>query len=174
MDSNNNVNSIDSNNVRPWVRYWARYIDMYLIIMLVLTLQLSIFPTKQLDEKIAAIGVYFIWILFEAQLMSTWGTTPGKWLLRINVRDLEGNKLTLKNALIRSFLVWFVGLGMTLLTPITEVISYMSLQERGITMWDKHCNCNVTHEKIGTERIPLIVGVMIMPLLIVSSLVAFL
>lgn len=173
MDSNNNVKSIDSNNVRPWVRYWARYIDMYLIIMLILILQLSIFPTKQLDETIAAIGVYFIWVLIEAQLMSTWGTTPGKWLLRIKVRDSEGNKLTLKNALIRSFLVWFVGLGMTLLTPITEVISYMSLKDRGVTMWDNYCKCNVTHEQIGAERIPIIVGVIIMPMLIASSLMAF-
>jgi uncharacterized RDD family membrane protein YckC len=142
--------------------------------MLILILQLSIFPTKQLNETIAAIGVYFIWILFEAQLMSTWGTTPGKWLLKIKVRDSNCNKLTLKNALIRSFLVWLVGLGATFLTPVTEVISYISLQERGITMWDKYCKCNITHEKIGAERIPIIVIVMILPILIVSSLQIFL
>ena len=170
MDSNNATEILDHGNIHPWVRYWARYIDMYFLIMLVMMLQAVFFPTEQLDLDIAAIGIYFVWILLEAQLLATWGTTPGKWLLKTKVRDLKNNKLTLKTALIRGSLVWFVGLGMTLFTPITEVISFMSLREKKITFWDKYCKCNVTHEKFGAERIPLILGFIILPLFILEFL----
>ncbi len=166
LDSNNNDEIINYENVRPWVRYWARYIDMYLFISFIVILQLLIFPTKQLNEIIAALGAYFIWIFLEAQLMSTWGTTPGKWLLRIKVRDSNSNKLTLKTALKRSALVWTIGTGMYIFSFITEIISYFMLRDQGITVWDRICKCNVKHEKIGSERIPVILGVLILPLFI--------
>lgn len=170
MNINNGSDTMEHDNIstRPWVRYWARYIDMYYLVALIMILQELFFPTKQLDLNIVAVGVYFIWILLEAQFLSTWGTTPGKWLLKTKVRDANNDKLSLKTALIRGFLVWFVGLGMTIFTPITEAIAYSNLKNKGVTVWDKHLNCNVIHEDFGPERIPLIVGALILPLFILE------
>lgn len=166
---------MDSNNItegkrsRPWIRYCARNIDVYLLTSFVLTLQMLIYPEKQLDANIAAIGVHVVWVLFEAQLLATWGTTPGKWLLRTTVRDSANNKLSLKTALIRSTLVWSVGMALyTFLSSFTQVLAYMSLKEKGKTLWDEYCKCNVTHEKIELERIPLITVAILLPLLIIG------
>lgn len=134
-------------------------------------LQQLLFPTKQMNLSIAVFGLHFVWVLVEAQLLATWGTTPGKWLLKIKVRDADNNKLSLKTSLTRGFLVWSVGMAMyTVFSTITEAISYMNLQNKGTTVWDKYCNTRVTHEDFGTERIPLIIGVLILPLLILSAL----
>lgn len=165
--TNNNDEIINYENVRPWVRYWARYIDMYLFITLIVIIQLLVFPTKQLNETTAILGIYFIWIFLEAQLMATWGTTPGKWLLKIRVRDSNFNKLTLKTALLRSALVWLIGAGMYVFSFITEIFSYVMLQNKGITVWDRLCKCNVKHEKIGSERIPAILGVLFLPFFLI-------
>lgn len=153
---------------RPWVRYWARYIDMYYLIVLIMILQKLLFPTQQLDLNLLAVGVYIIWILFEAQFLATWGTTPGKWLLKTKVRDTNHNKLSLKTSLIRAFLVWFIGLGMAIFTPFAEIIAYFNLKNRGFTVWDKHLGCNVIHEDFGPERIPLITVAVILPLFILE------
>lgn len=167
MDQNNDTEIIEHENIRPWVRYWARYIDMYFFLMLIMILQKLLFPTQQLDIYIVAYGIYFIWMLLEAQLMATWGTTPGKWLLKTKVLDKDNNKLTLKTALIRGFLVWSLGMAMaTIFSNVAEAFAYVSLKKNGITMWDKYCNCNVTHEKFGPERIPLIIVTIVIPLFI--------
>lgn len=170
IKNGSNTMEHDSINARPWVRYWARYIDMYYMAALIIMLQKIFFPTRQLDLNIATVGMYIIWILLEAQLLATWGTTPGKWLLKTKVRDANNNKLSLKTALSRAFLVWFMGLGMTVLSPITEVIAYSELVNNGVTAWDKRLNCNVIHEDFGSERIPLIVGAIMLPLFVIGYL----
>jgi len=171
LDSNRDTDVIEQKDVRPWVRYWARYIDVYFLSVFVIILQKIMFPTKQIDLITALVGIYFIWIFVEAQLMATWGTTPGKYLLKVKVRDADNNKLTLKTALIRGFLVWFIGMAMTtIFQNIAEAIAYFNLQKKGVTMWDEYCKCNVTHEDIGTDRIPLIIGCVGVPLIIVSTL----
>lgn len=170
MSSNNDSEIMDRDNIniRPWVRYWARHIDMYLLGMLIFILQKLLYPTKQIDLYIFLVGVYLVWILLEAQFLATWGTTPGKWLLKTKVRDKNNNKLSLKTALIRGLLVWFFGLGMTFFKEIAELLSFYSLKRNGITIWDKYLNCNVIHEDFGPERIPLILGALFLPALILE------
>lgn len=170
MDSNNDSEIIDRGNIRPWVRYWARTIDMYLLITLIFTLQKIFFPTKELNLNIVLVGMYLLWMLIEAQLLATWGTTPGKWLLKTKVRDANYEKLTMKTALFRGFFVWVFGMGLTIFTHIAEIIAYFNLQNSGITLWDKYFKCNVIHEEFGTERIPLIIAVIVIPRIIYEIL----
>lgn len=139
---------------------------MYLFFTLIILIQLILFPTEQLDEITTVLGLYAIWIFLEAQLMATWGTTPGKWLLKVRVTDSNFNKLSLSTALKRSFLVWLIGTGMYVFSFITEIFSYISLKDNGITVWDRMCNCNVRHEKIGYERIPVILVILLLPFIL--------
>jgi len=99
----------------------------------------------------------FLWFFVEAFLLSTWGFTPGKWLLKVTVRrkrKILGSKLSFFEALIRSFWVWFegCGLGIPLIYLFTLIYSYYYLKGRGITRWDLGLDVKVTHEKIGVIR----------------------
>lgn len=88
-------------------------------------------------------------ILVEACLLSTWGTTPGKWLYKITLRNQNGKKLTFSTALMRSFSVWLSGIGFCLpiISPITLIFSCYSLSKKGVTSWDRGLRCVVSHKK---------------------------
>jgi hypothetical protein len=66
----------------------------------------------------------------EGVLLSTWGTTPGKWLLRITLLDSTGNKLKFSAALSRSLYVWAwgLGIGFPYATVVAELFAYLDLQ----------------------------------------------
>jgi uncharacterized RDD family membrane protein YckC len=153
----NHVKDIEISQIRPWVRYWARSVD-YALFSLLCGLALSILPVEiESDAFLNLIGVsiLFFWIFFEALFLSTWGTTPGKWLLRITVRNWKGYKLNFAEALLRSFYVWLIGIGtgiIPIISLITQIVSYYKLTNHGITTWDEKGNFIVYHEKIGLFR----------------------
>lgn len=155
---------------RPGVRFWARMFDMALAIWTVsigLLLALS-------DESLAAVdramgqvndhvfGFFFIlaWVFVEALLLSTLGTTPGKWLFRTRLIPPEGRKPDLSTAMARSFRVWILGLGMGL--PIVHIVamsmSYNKLKREGTTTWDRAGDWAVVHGVIGPFRVLIILA----------------
>jgi len=92
-------------------------------------------------------------------LLSTWGTTPGKWLFRIKLRDKTGKKLNLYSALGRSFAVWLkgYGLGIPIISFFTLLMARSRLKKIGITTWDEAGGFVVTHCKIGGLRSVIVV-----------------
>lgn len=152
---NLNINQTSIHNVRPWVRFFARNIDIY-IFALFLVVILSIFSPSSIPKSNISFGMValFLWILVESVFLSTLGTTFGKWLLKVKVRDNEGRKLTFPVALKRSFLVWLKGLGIgfPIISLLTLISSHSDLTKRGGTSWDKDCHSIVTHQKIGIVR----------------------
>lgn len=112
--------------------------------------------------------VVFVWIFIEALLLSTWGNTPGKWLLKTTLRDSAGQKLAFHSGLRRSFSVWWkgLGLGLPIVAAITNILAYRKLTKEGVTSWDRQGGYLVTHEKIGPVRIVLgilwLIGVMLL------------
>jgi uncharacterized RDD family membrane protein YckC len=135
--------------VRPWVRLAARYLDMYVwsvFISIILTItwkDISEYPSY-------ALGIIFcfIWIPIETILLTTVGTTLGKTLLGIKVRTADGNKLLFKQALKRSFIVWWKGqgAGVPVLSLICNINAYQSLIFYiGKTKWDRDLDIVVTH-----------------------------
>ena len=142
--------------VRPWVRYWARYFD-YLLFSLVVGLVFSVVAPSLLDtpEIFLNMLIVFIWVFVEASLLSTWGTTPGKWLLRTTLRDSAENKLTFYRALNRSFSVWWrgIGIGFPIVTLITLTVEHGKLTKEGVTTWDREGRFVVSHKKIGALRV---------------------
>lgn len=89
-------------------------------------------------ELIFGILVILVWVFVEAIMLSTWGTTPGKWIFRITLRDSNGEKLTFPNALKRSILVFFngVGIGLPIVFLVASILSYIDFSRKGITNWD--------------------------------------
>jgi len=146
--------------IRPWVRYFARILDIFFFSMLV-GFMLGMFAPSVLDIPSSLLGmaILFIWIFQESILLANCGTTPGKWLFKIKVRNSKGQKLTFSEALNRSFSVWLKGLGagVPIISLITLLISRSKLKRDAITAWDEEGGFVVTHGKIGALRSVVIV-----------------
>lgn len=96
-----------------------------------------------------------IYPFVEALLLSWWGTTPGKALLRVRVRKNDGRKLSYAEALSRSYSVWTrgLGLGIPLVSLFTLIGSEGKLRTSGRTSWDGAGGYVVGHQQIGALRI---------------------
>ena len=149
---------------RPWVRYFARTIDVFLFSLLA-GFMIGVFAPSILEVPTAFLnlGILFVWIFQEAILMANCGTTPGKWLFRIKVRNSKGQKLTFSEALNRSFGVWLKGMGagVPLISLLALLSSRSKLKRDGITAWDEEGGFVVTHGTIGFLRPAVVVLLLI-------------
>lgn len=153
--------------IRPWIRYFARSFDFCLGALGALVVFIAIlllFPSSwywfsaygffEEYSYTSAVVTFVFAILAEAVLLSTWGTTPGKWLLRVNVRSFEGNKLSFSEAMSRSFWAYLKGtaFGIPLVSFVTLIVAYSTLNKQGKTSWDTAGGFTVTHDRIGILR----------------------
>ena len=142
-------------SVRPWVRFWSRHLDI-IIFSFVIGFFWDIFMSSLLDLPAFYLGllVLFVWVFVESDLLSIWGTTPGKWLLRVELKHANGNRPKFSAALKRSFAVWLkgLGLGLPIVSLFTLAVSYGRLTREGTTSWDKDGHFTVTHKKVGVIR----------------------
>lgn len=141
--------------VRPWVRYLARMTDLWIFSIMVGIAIGIYFPSLlNVPSVVLTMGILFVWVFQESILLTNCGTTPGKWLFKITVRDSRGRKLSFSDALNRSFSVLLKGMGAGI--PIISLISLLGsrskLKRDGITTWDEEGGYIVTHEKIGVAR----------------------
>ena len=143
--------------VRPWVRYWARMFDVYsfsLVGGVILAVVAPQFLEKQNDYALGMMLV-FAWVFVEALLLSSFQTTPGKWLFKTKIALTSGSPINFSQALARSFKVWWrgFGTGFPIATMITMIIADGRLTRNGITSWDKDDGFYVEHETIGVPRV---------------------
>lgn len=95
----------------PWQRYWARAFDLGLAGLVVTVLLSFIFHVSSVTNE----GSVFRWVTtaltwlivfaLEPLLLSCWGTTPGKWLLGLELRGPDGKKLSYGEGLLRTWRV---------------------------------------------------------------------
>lgn len=160
--------------VRAWARYVAKLIDAALAGVVLLPVALVVgfllgmtsFLHMRIAEfwasategeaarvfeyvfGLAVFGVFYP--LFEGVCISNLGTTPGKLLLGIRLRDADtGRRLTMGKSISRSYAAYFLGLGASI--PIvalgTQIWSYNSLLANDATLWDRrHHVLYETHE----------------------------
>lgn len=157
--------------VRPWVRYFARFVDLWVFSFMV-GIAAALFTPSILDvpEALLTAGILFVWIFQESILLANCGTTPGKWLFKIKVRDCDGNNLKFSDALNRSFAVWFrgMGAGIPVFSMIAQLSSRSKLKRDGVTPWDEEGQYVVTHEKIGFLRFLIISVILLVGLCLIS------
>lgn len=152
---------------RPWHRLAARMFD-YAIWGLLLALLLSqlralgIVPERWAHllahPLLAPILVTLSWVPIEALLITSVGTTPGKWLfglyLQFSISDAYAARSTraqLMRGFARAMRVWFqgVGCGFPLLAPVSIAVAHEWLVEHQETDWDFAEDCLVTHGPAG-------------------------
>ena len=152
---------------RPWHRLAARMFD-YAIFGLLLALLLSqlralgVVPERWAyllaHPLLAPILITMTWVPIEALLVTSVGTTPGKWLfglyLQFSISDAYAPRNT-RAQMLRGFAraarVWSqgVGCGFPLLTPISAALAHERLIEHQETDWDFAEDCLVTHGPAG-------------------------
>lgn len=151
---------------RPWVRYWARFIDTTIAIFGLAFVSGFLSPGAFADDESGWTLVFsalFVWIFVEAVMLSSWGTTPGKALLKVSVTRNGQDPPGFGTSLARSFRVWFFGLGIgfPVVTAITMLVAYNKLKKRGRTTWDRKLGLIVTHKEIGPLRWAVLVAILV-------------
>ncbi len=142
--------------IRPWVRFWARMIDYGIFGLLAGVVLGFAYPTildcSSINLTLLLLTAY---IFFESIMLASCGSTPGKALLRIKIRQNDGTKINYSNAFIRSVRVWWrgEGLGIPFISLITNILAYKSLKKNGRTAWDREGKLIVLHRPIGLWRI---------------------
>lgn len=159
--------------VRPWVRYLARIFDICvfgLLIGIFLNFMAHDLVTKKGNEQLLGIVILFVYVFVEALLLSSFGTTPGKWLFKIKLALASGKPISYSQAIERSIKVWWrgLGIGFPIASLITLIIAHERLKRNKVTSWDRDGNFVVAHEKIGVPRVLLAIAFFIMFLIIAA------
>jgi uncharacterized RDD family membrane protein YckC len=145
----------DVPQVRPWIRFLARGIDINLWLLLVYIFYYAIRPLLPgiPDGVLAMIGL-FLYNFVEPVSFALYGTTVGKWFLKVYVRTVTGEHLTYGRALGRTFGIWIKGLalGIPLLNLIAMGIAFGRLTENKVTDWDREGRFRVYHGRVGALR----------------------
>lgn len=156
---------------RPWVRMWSRMFDIYLFTIIAMIALMVIAPQwlQGQNDYVLGIALTFVWVFVEAFMLSSLQTTPGKWLFKTRLVTASGEPIDHKQALVRSFKVWWrgLGVGLPMVSLFTMAVAHGRLTSNGITSWDKDGGFRVTHEKIGLPRTLVAVMFFFMFLLLV-------
>ena len=140
----------------PWLRFLARFFDYSLFLLLILGIK-TLFHLQGGKYESMVPFEFCFWIPIEAFFLSLFGITPGKFLLKIQLRQGRRKKLDFSTALKRSVAVWFRGLGMMI--PIVNVlcmtVAYYRLSTIRWTSWDRDAHITVTSSPIGRWRVVL-------------------
>lgn len=122
-------------------RFWARWFDLFVYGAL---WWLAMWSSGK-DLKALLVSPWLLvlhlvpWFLIEAIMIHHFGTTPGKSLLGLSVVNADGSRLAYGQSLQRAFRVMFagIGFGLTLISPICQLISWFTVRRIGCTMWDR-------------------------------------
>jgi uncharacterized RDD family membrane protein YckC len=145
--SNESLTATTPSQNHPWRRFWARQIDYVLFQLTVAILLLlaapSLFdllpePESTIPFVIAQAIFCALWVVPEAFFLSSFRTTPGKWMLGITVHRANGDILGFADALKRSAKVWAFGsaFGVYPISLLAFRKAYRDLDSIGKTSWD--------------------------------------
>ena len=146
----------DTTKVNPWIRFLARFFDyslFFLALWGVRSLFLGHLSIGRLEHLVPF--EYFAWVPIEALFLRVWGHTPGKFFLKVALKQGRKEKLDYLTALKRSFNVWFrgMGLGIPFVMAFCLLIAYHRLRLFQKTSWDRDENIVILHRPIGRWRI---------------------
>ncbi|MDF1738917.1 MAG: RDD family protein [Verrucomicrobiales bacterium] len=168
-------------NVRPFLRFWARMFDYTLVSVIVFLLSDVAMPQPLEGESVNDLLTRYIaemqkpealllartqffamigWHFLEGILLHVLGTTPGKALFGIRVRQLDGSRLQPLKSVGRSFYIYLLGVGFYQVPFILigMVFSFFRLMSTGDCLWDQHLGNKVEYTKLGGVRIMLAIG----------------
>lgn len=145
--------AVEDSAPRPWLRWAARLIDFgcFSVVLGIGGELVSPGVAMRVNEYALNILALALMVPAEAMVLSGFGTTPGKALLRIRVTNADGSRLDFGTAFNRSFQVWMRGLalGIPVVMLFTMAFGYNRLTSTGSTHWDQALGLSVTHSKVS-------------------------
>lgn len=166
----------------PYVRFLGRMAD----VMMHMTLYLAVlrllglgFSSDFLPGSYEALLYLCLpLVLIEAAFVATLGTTPGKAMLGISVRDYLGRRLSFSTAFRRSLFVMVLGLGCFApsLMLLALFFSWWWVRRFGFTPWDRKLgttdvlNDSLTLRKVVMTLVLIILCLQIMYVLLIPWL----
>ncbi|MBK1827680.1 RDD family protein [Haloferula rosea] len=141
--------------VRPWIRFWARSVDIMIFgVSLGIVLGMLLPEALEISDTLFNVLILAVIALLESVSLALFGTTPGKAIFRISIRNADGSKLSFGEALVRSLKVYYrgLGLGIPLVSLVTQITACTRLSNNGITSWDRDANLTVGHQTIQAWR----------------------
>jgi uncharacterized RDD family membrane protein YckC len=165
-----NIARAELDRPRPWIRFWARIFDYTcysLLLRFVLNPWLSsvpqdlsnLSPTVHIANALALL----LYVPLEAWMLTRFGSTPGRALLRVQVRRLDGAFPVFRQALRRSFQVCIkaMALGLPIISWVTMIWARLRLLQRGATPWDEANETRVEHGEPEPWRYLLVSAVIV-------------
>lgn len=138
----------------PWRRYLARLLDHSLCLLLlkaalVFALRFT-FGDSALERVVQDYLAWGVQFLMEPLLLSTWGTTPGKWIFGLKVRNAHGGKLTFGEAAARLAILFRYGEGWGI--PYYQLYrnykSFRACDDGEVLLWDDGLSYTI-HDESG-------------------------
>ena len=132
----------EGNQPRAFIarRFWARWLDLQ---MYAAAWWLGMYFAGQniglvLSNPWLLLPMYVPWFAIESWLLCRFRTTPGKWLMGLEVMNDDGSALTLKASLWRSVrvLVSGIGFGWDFLAILCQGMSWFTTRRIGKPVWD--------------------------------------
>jgi uncharacterized RDD family membrane protein YckC len=166
-----------------WPRYWARCIDILLELFLLGALVGATQPTlfgpggafsgSSGGQAFAVVLLPFA-LLIESVMTAMIGTTPGKWIAGLKLRDIRGDRLTLTELLRRNSKLYVGGLGggIWIISLFTLANNHSKVKEHKLTSWDQDTQSRVFQTNKGGWRTHLAAAVYVILLLICLALPA--
>lgn len=149
-----------------WARYFAKQVDLLLffipaIVLSALLIAISapffgVHADDVYEEAAVVVGLLMLvfFALIEGVWISLFGSTPGKSLFGISLRDFEGRKLRLSKSVSRSVraLLQGLGMGIPLIALFTQISAWSYVKEHGTTGWDRNTGTNYNSNAVHPFR----------------------
>lgn len=121
----------------PSLRFLARMVDLFLYMFLAFAL-LRLFGADFHPVYYTPL-LWVPMVVLEGWVIARFGTTPGKKLLGFRVTTFDNRPLSVKQGMLRSGLVFLLGLGV-MYFPILPLVmmgmSWYHVRNRGLASWD--------------------------------------
>ena len=144
----------------PWIRFIARYVDysLFFFLLHIVSAPISLPGIGRLIPL-----EFLAWLPVETLLMMTWGTTPGKWLLATEVKKGYSGRLPFRSAFLRSFFVYFrgIGMGIAIINILCMLNAFYRLRLFQPTSWDRDAGTVVIHHPLPKWRYYLASGIVV-------------
>ena len=150
----------------PWPRFWARHFDMLITVSFLAALVGAVVPS--ISDAVAPgsgrlNGQLLGWILLpfamvvDAGIYAAFGTTLGKAIVGVSVRDSDGGRLGLARYLRRNFGVWWAGLGtgFPLVSLVTLSRAYGKAKTQEPLSWEEATDARSLDVGVSTARTTL-------------------
>lgn len=142
----------------PWTRFLARLLDYSLFYCLLI---LPFFFASLIENDLIHLGAIYLipllWIPLEALFISYLGTTPGKFLFGIYIKNSDNQRIPFLKSLKRSFKVWYKGiLGNLPLVNLYYVVKrFFEIKKTGVLSFDKEEGIHVLQKRKRSLRTSL-------------------